>query len=91
MQFVVSSHVPGCDPATYSITFVRVGGSRVCPFGGIAGSATQGAITGALTTNDFTHGSPSQDKPEAIGFVEVQPPLQSIGGSKDVTLGEDGA
>jgi hypothetical protein len=90
MQWCVRSQAPW-DAATYSMAFVRVGAVKVCPSGGIAGSAKQGAIVGALTTNDFTHVSPSHDNPDAIGFVDVHIPSQFIGGSKGVTTGNEGS
>jgi len=88
MQMFTRSQVPTLA-ATYSITFVRTGGGRGCPSGGIAGSATQGATVGGSTTNDRTHSDPSHRAPAGIWLDEEQLPSQPAGGSNEVTVDEE--
>lgn len=91
MQLLVAPQICPIAAVPYSITFVALGSIGVCPSGGIAGSATHGAIAGGWTTNDFTHGSPSHNMPPAMGFVEVHDPAQFMGAPKGVTVGEEGS
>ena len=91
MQLLVAPQDSPIAAARYSITFVARGGAGVCPSGGIAGSATHDEIVGGLTTNDFTQRSFSHRSPAVIGFVEVHDPAQFKGGSKGVTVGEEGS
>ncbi|UQA63226.1 hypothetical protein [Polyangium aurulentum] len=87
MHTFAESQVPTLADG-YSITWVRTGGGKGCPSGGMAGSAMHGATVGGSTSNDRTQSAPSHIAFAGIALTGVHVPSHAVGASKGVPLAE---